>query len=399
MTTTDPLPHKTRAANGAGSVHQLRGMWRIAFMDSDGKRKFRKSPIQTERGAHAFLAKTLAARDAGETTARSPKLAEFVETFIDAKRINCRPRTLEAYRERLNVHIVPRLGHLRLDKLTATNVTRLYADLSAEGLGPTTIAHVHDTLRNLLRVAKRRRLVAHVVTEQVDSPRRAEFEARTLSIDEAKLLLTSPETLSHRHGNLFIFLLGTGCRFGEAAGLTWGAVDIHNATAFIHQQVSRRRDPRSRRITHVVSPVKTSAGKRTVHLPGWVLAALERQRELTATLGLPAEPPAFVFPGDTGAPLPENTVLTTWHRLLVRLGIEHVGQPRNENVRLHDMRHGLAQLMLESGEELITISHQLGHAQLSITADIYTRRSSRTTKAAAERFGRLLEPDKETDHA
>ncbi len=283
---------KPRAANGSGSVYQLNGAWTVSFYDSDGRRKFRKSPVQTERGAHSYLAELKQARNAGESAGRSPRLVDFVETFIDAKRINCRPRTLEAYRERLTVHVVPRLCQLRLDKITAAHVTRLYADLSAEGLGSTTIAHVHDTLRNLLRVAKRRRLVAHVVTEMVDSPRRAEFEPRTLSIDEAKLLLTSPDTLSHRHGNLFIFLLGTGCRFGEAAGLTWGAInttdptDPDNATASIHQQVSRRRDPRTKRITHTVSPVKTSAGKRTVHLAPWVVAALERQRELVASFGL-----------------------------------------------------------------------------------------------------------------
>ncbi len=266
-------------ADTEGTVYRLttRGnKWHVAYTDIDGRRKDRVSPVQTERGARAFLRKLLTARDNGEhSPARSPTLKEFTTSWLESKRVaRCRPRTIEAYRERVESYILPKLGAVKVDKLRPDHITDLYTELlttrTPRKLSPATVNSVHLALGNMLRLAHRRRLVQRVVTDLVDPPRVDEYEARTLTIAEARAFIAGLQ--GHEHGPLWLFLLGTGCRFGEAAGLTWENVDLTTGTARIVQQVTRERIDGT--VRYVIAPVKTRAGKRTVALPPFVIAAL-----------------------------------------------------------------------------------------------------------------------------
>jgi integrase len=387
-----------RQANKEGSVYYIktRETWAYSFTDVDGKRKERRA--KSESDARAQLRKALAARDAGESASRSPTLADFTETWLEAKRVaNCRPRTLEAYRERLD-YVLPGLGKLKLDKLAPHHLDALYDSLltrKPRPLSPTTVLSIHLALHNLLTVARRRRLVGYVVTEMVEPPRAERYKATTLTIEQAAALINGAR--GHRHGPLFAFMLGTGCRFGEAVGLTWANVDLDRAEARIEQQVSRARvacGPRQVRgrtvttkVAYLLGPVKTDAGRRKVFLPPFVVEALREQKRLIAELRLAAgklwKPNDLVFPQRHGRLLQENHVLITWHRLLAALDL-----PR---IRMHDLRHSKATLMADAGEEITTIQRTLGHARQSITADIYVGDTSTALRQAAERFGKLME--------
>ena len=205
---------RSKRANAEGSVFLWQGRgWYAAVTGPDGRRIMRKAPKQTERGAEQHLRALLAQRDADALTLRSTTLEQFVDEWIRAaKRRNCRPRTLETYREKMALHVVPALGKTRLDRITAAAIDRLYDDLTESGLSPTTVAEVHTRLNSLLKLAKKRRLVPHVVTELVDPPKARKYEARTVTIAEAKHLLRG--VAPHRLGTLWTFILGTGCRFG-----------------------------------------------------------------------------------------------------------------------------------------------------------------------------------------
>ena len=123
-------------------------------------------------------------------------------------------------------------------------------------------------------------------------------------------------------------------------------------------------------------------------LPSWAVDALRGQRARIAELRLGAGPVwrdlDLVFPNVDGGPLAENHVLVTWHRML-----RNAGLPK---VRMHDLCHTKATLMIDEGEELAVVQRTLGHAAQSITSDIYVRRVPKALKRAADRFGELLDP-------
>jgi integrase len=121
---------------------------------------------------------------------------------------------------------------------------------------------MHIELDNLLKHA-RRGIITRNVLEMVEPPHRGNYEARPLRIDEARLPLAAIQ--EHRYGPLWTFLLGTGCRFGEAAGLTWDAVGLKGGRVVIKQAAVRIREHGKTRL--VLAPTKTAAGNRSLPLP------------------------------------------------------------------------------------------------------------------------------------
>ncbi|HZO31105.1 MAG TPA: site-specific integrase [Chloroflexota bacterium] len=386
-----PDEKKPKRQNGEGSVFFWPGRgWYAAVTGGDGRRIMRKAPKQTERGAEMLLRELLAQRRAGELTRGRTTLAEFKDEWLrSCKRRNCRPGTLDTYDKKLSTYVLPTLGKTRLDKLTAGAIEKLYDQLGETGLSAKTLQLVHVCLGNLLKLAKRRRLVGHVVTELVDPPRPGKYEARPLTVAEAKLLLRS--LADHRYGPFWTVMLGLGCRFGEAAGLRWPDVDLETGTVRIRQAVNRRKVDGKLRI--VIDDVKTEAGRRDTPLPHWAITALAVQRDRVRLAreiaGDRWVEHGLVFPNRDGGPLHEAHVNDAWHEHLRTIGLEGEGK---RPIRMHDLRHSKGTLMADEGEDVVVIQRTLGHAKSSITADLYIGRVPKALKRAADRYGDLLDP-------
>jgi integrase len=85
--------------------------------------------------------------------------------------------------------------------------------------------------------------------------------------------------------------------------------------------------------------------------------------------------------------------LVTWHRALKKLALpDGTAIPK---IRMHDLRHTKGTLMVDEGEELIVVQRTLGHANQSITADLYVGKVPKALRRAADRFGQLLDPERE----
>ena len=112
-------------------------------------------------------------------------------------------------------------------------------------------------------------------------------------------------------------------------------------------------------------PLKTPASLRAVALAPEIVTALralrQAQAEYARAHGIP--PSRYVFAGPGGGPLRPDYLTVTFGRLVKRSGLPPV--------RLHDLRHGAATLMLLQGTELKVIADQLGHSSVVLTADTY----------------------------
>jgi integrase len=61
-----------------------------------------------------------------------------------------------------------------------------------------------------------------------------------------------------------------------------------------------------------------------------------------------------------------------------------------ESVRMHDLRHTFATIMLANGEDLVAVQRSLGHSRVNMTADLYIGRVSTAQKRTVEQYGELL---------
>jgi len=91
--------------------------------------------------------------------------------------------------------------------------------------------------------------------------------------------------------------------------------------------------------------------------------------------------PPWVFLSSVGTPLQRREVVRQWRRLLSRLSMRHL--------RLHDLRHTFASLLIQNGESLAYVKEQLGHHSIRITVDTYGHLVPGGNKAAVDKLDGL----------
>ena len=154
----------------------------------------------------------------------------------------------------------------------------------------------------------------------------------------------------------------TGCRRGECLGLRWEDVDVDRRMLSVVQTLQRVRGQGI-----VIQPPKTKKGRRAIALDLDTVSVLKahRVRQLEHRLQLADiwEDQGLVFPGHEGRPLDPSVLTHTFQRLVKKAGISRV--------RLHDLRHFHASLLLKEGTHPKVVQERLGHATISITLDTY----------------------------
>ena len=128
----------------------------------------------------------------------------------------------------------------------------------------------------------------------------------------------------------------------------------------------------------VVGPPKTTKGRRVVEMSALAVDALLRHRERQTVTSIAGQ----VFTRPDGRVLPVQAVYAGWHRLLRRAGVPVV--------RPHDARHSAASLLLSQGVHPKIVSELLGHANVSITLDLYSHVTPSMQRAAVNAMDALL---------
>ena len=173
----------------------------------------------------------------------------------------------------------------------------------------------------------------------------------------------------------------TGLRRGEACGLRWQDVDLQGYRLHVRQQLIQ--------LGHAVvaGPIKTASGQDRVvdideHTVGAPLAVRLRQDTEHDAFGDGWTDTGLVFTREDGTSLHPEIVTKRFHRLAVEAGLRPV--------RLHDLRHGQASLMLAAGVPIAVVSKRLGHSSIAITSDTYSHMLEGVGRAAAEAAAKLV---------
>ena len=166
-----------------GCITKRNKTWAIVIdlgRDDTGRRRQRwQSGFTTKREATAALTELLGRVQAGTYIEPSKRtLAVFLKEWLASMRATVRPSTWEAYRMLAEVHIMPALGTVPLQRLTTAQLNALYADLLQKGrcdgkggLSPRSVAYVHATIRKALAEAVRWQVLTRNVADQATPPR------------------------------------------------------------------------------------------------------------------------------------------------------------------------------------------------------------------------------------
>ena len=288
-------------------------------------------------------------------------VAAYLEQWRRSHLATLRRGSADLYGRMLDLHLLPRIGPLPLAKLQPARVAALYADLRAAGVGAATIRLCHAVLHRALRQAVEWGLVPRNVADAVKPPRHTPRQMRVLDPAEAARLLAAARG-DQLEAFYHLCLLG-GLRCGEALAVRWEDVDWRAGAVQVRRQAQWAR---GRGV--VYSEPKTASGRRVVPLPEPTLALLRARRE-----GRAAEPAAvaatrrgheLVTCWPNGAPVTPSQARRAW--TLLR---DHLGWP---GLRLHDLRHTYATMLLAAGVHPRVAQERLGHSSVSMTLGVYS---------------------------
>lgn len=347
------------------------------------RREQRKGGFSTKAEADAALAKVLASVSTGEHRHDDRQtVCTYLEAWLtERERGTIRPSTAVMYRLYIERDIVPAIGSVRLGDLRPGHVDKLLRKLAADGRGPTTIRRVHATLRSALTSARRARLVAYNAATDVELPRATAGKVSPWQPSELGTFLD--HVSGDRLGALFEVMAFTGLRRGEACALRWADVDILGGVITVRTQLVEVGG-------HAVEgkPKTRSGEDRRVDLGSRTVGVLMEHR-----LRQDAEREAFeagytdndrVFAREDGTDLSPSAVTKLFGRLSAAAELRPV--------RLHDLRHGAASLMIGSGTDIAVVSKRMGHSSIRVTVDTYAHLMDGVGRAAADAAEGLVRP-------
>lgn len=357
-----------RRARGEGTIFQRGKRWVAEVTvgrDAHGKRV----KVTTYHDTQAE-ARNEARRLAEQRSLPGPitTVRSCVEMWLAEVRKKNAPATWESYSDFAGRFILPTLGHRRLADLTPVDVLTWQNNLPCP---PASKLQAAQVLRRALRFAVRMQLAAKCAADHVPLP--VVERQRICPLDRQQVARFLGEARKGHLYELFLFLIDTGCRIGEALALTWKDVDFDRGWVVISKSLVRLRRGVSLR------PPKTRSSTRLVKLTPQTRAALE---------GLLARakpnPSAPVFAGRRGTAWARDHVDNVLKGTLRRAGLPVI--------RVHDLRHTSATLLLEANVHAKVVSERLGHGRIQVTLDTYSHVLPSMQKGAAEKLAELL-PD------
>ena len=278
---------------------------------------------------------------------------------------------------------------------------------SDRGLSGTTLNKVYMVLNQIMKQAERYDLVLRNPCTKVRPPKKDQTERRSLSAEEASRLLgvikkaesdayeaeQAKESRRRDDGTyergymrgltpiscalVARFGLATGCRRGEALALTWDNLDLKNGHASIVASLTTNGK---------IKKPKTPSSIRTIALDNVTVTAFSKWRGFQSRelckIGVEVKPETPVFSDAKGSYLNSSNFSRWWRKFTTDNGFE--------GLKLHELRHTQASLLLANGVDVKTTMHRLGHSNASTTLNIYAHMQQGNDEAAADMLGNLM---------
>jgi integrase len=377
-----------RRSAGEGSIYKLaNGRWQgaVDLGWKDGQRIRKRVTRKTRREVVLEMRELVAKAERGQLRPeRAPTLAEWLDTYVaEVAQGRVRPSTLVSYQSHIAHHLKPGLGRHRIDQLRPQHIAAFYRD-RLRTLSPASVRRIHAVLRRALTVAVRWGLITTNPAIMVDPPPMSSTEPQPYSLAEARAFLTAAAT--DRLSARWVLALSLGLRQGEALGLQWDDIDFPRGRLQVRRAL--RLQPGGEL---ALVKTKTLRSNRTLPMPGPLSSALQAHRasqadELTRAADLWRDSD-LVFTTAIGTPVHPRNDYRAFQRIIKNAGLRRI--------RLHDLRHTAASVLLAQGVPARVVMEILGYSQISVTLNTYTHVDTSLTQEAADRMEQALWPDEE----
>lgn len=376
-----PRKKEGRAAQGAGTIRKRSdGRWEARYTagrDPGTGKQIQKSIYGKTQGE---VRKKLAAITVGldEGTYQDPKkmtVAAWLEIWQADYLGGVQVQTVTAYRSITKNHLIPAFGAVLLQKLQPHQVQRFYNNLAVDH-APKTVRNIYGVLHRALEKAVD---LKYIKTNPADAdlcilPKKQKYEIHPLDHDQIPVFLEAAADDPYR--DLYALDLFTGLRSSELVGLTWDCIDFQKGTIYIHRQLLCLKGG-------YAWGLPKHGKKRTLSPASLVMDHLHtiRTKQLEARLAAGTvwmNDEDFVFTNARGGHFIQETVRKHFKAIAKTMDLP--------DLRLHDLRHSYAVASLEAGDDIKTLSENLGHHSVAFTLDVYGHYTDSMRKKSSERM-------------
>lgn len=286
----------------------------------------------------------------------SPLFKKYAELWLESYvRTVCRATTYERYKTVLTKYILPELGALPIDQIKKSIVKTLLLKLYGSSLSKSSVSLARDVLSGVLGHAADEELIPANpvigVLKRLKLKRKTRLSIEPMTRKEVALFLDICMAHFQEWHPFFMTAFRTGMRLGELLALEWGDIDWQGK--FIRVKKSYKRG--------VVTGTKTDRDRR-VDMSDELIECL-RDLQLKHKKEVVAGKTCNVVFSRKQTHMEQNYIRRVFKRILIKSGIREL--------RIHDIRHTFASLLLGNGESLAYVKDQLGHSSIRMTVDIY----------------------------
>ena len=385
-----------KRSNGEGSCRKLKnGTWegRVCIgRGLDGKMERRSVYGKTKREVIDKMADIAAEVNNGTYIApEEMTLEEWLEIWKESYLNDIKPSTLAQYDYQIRIHIVPRMGSKKLQKITAPMIQAFYNQLVKPyeltnrfgkkvirpGLSAKSVKNLHGVLHKAFQQALLCKFIRSNPCDACKLPRIEKTEMKAIQGKDVSTFIE--EIKGDPYQYLYYIDLFTGMRQAEIIGLTWDCVDFKKGVIRIEKQF---RKIHAGGMQYEFSSLKNGK-KRTISPALIVFDVLRKVKAEQSRWKLQAGEAFnneynFVFTNELGEHLYSVTVYNHLKKILHRIGLG--------DIRFHDLRHSFAAISLQNGDDIKTVSENLGHATVAFTLDVYGHVTEKMRKDSADRM-------------
>jgi integrase len=349
-----------------------------------GKRRYHNHTVNgNKKDAQKYLNGVLRELDVGTFVEPSTTtVSEYLDRWLEAA---AKPRlaelTFQHYEDLLRRYVRPAIGEAKLGSIRPLDVQGLYSGMLEANLSARVVRYTHAVLNSAFRQAVKWRLMPQNPAAMVELPKKDRKEMQALTPEQATAFLQAAS--DDRFRVLFNFALVTGMRPSEYLGLQWPDIDFETGVVAVVRTLTW-----THRGRWYYGEPKTSRSRRSIPLPSAMLALLKgHKREQGAeklAAGAAYQSLGLVFCGREGQPImPHNLIVRHFKPTLKRAGLP-------KSMRLYDLRHSCATLLLAGNENPKVVSERLGHASITLTLDTYSHVLPSMQQAASDKLEKML---------